>query len=331
MFGRLVITLLFRACLAAVIRDTSAVTPTTVYQFSSSIIPENLLLRPNGQLLVVANSANKVYQLNPNLSSSQPMNVAYSFPGVTSVFGIVEVATDIYAVATGNFTVADGSTPGTWSIWTLDLTNFQPPGYDSGKVVAKQVITPVKTVSNFDGLAILNATAGLLAASDETSGTIWTLDTHHNTVTTLLSSSKLRGVSGSTFNQIGVNGLKIRGNQLYFTVTGMEYLGVVQVDTSTGKAAGPLTTVYNYGEHLDDFNIAPSGNIYLSTLDTNPGGGLLRRAAGTANGQNGTSLVVSEYGTNAVVFQQSSSSSCTLIFLAGLANRVSKASISGAC
>ncbi|KAK4495148.1 hypothetical protein PRZ48_013475 [Zasmidium cellare] len=300
MFGQLVVTLLFRACLAAVVRDTSAVTPSTVYQFSSSIVPENSLLRPNGQLLVVANSATKVYQLNPNLTSSQPLNVVYSFPGVTLVFGIVEVATD-------------------------------PPGYDSGKVVAKQVITPVKTVSNFDGLAILNATAGLLAASDETSGRIWTLDIHHNTVASLLSSPKLRGVSDSTFNQIGVNGLKIRGNQLYCTVTGMDYLGVVQVDTSTGEATGSLAVVFNYGEHLDDFNIVPSGNIYLSTLDTNPGGGLLRRAAGTANGQNGTSLVVSEYGTNAAIFQQSSSSSCTLIFLAGLANRVSKATISGAC
>jgi hypothetical protein len=261
------------------IPSISPVTPELVYTFPTGTTPENISLRSNGQLLVTCLTCSHIFQLDPTSGPSQPKRVVHTFPNALSVTGMVELTTHIFAVGVGSFDVASKLVTGPTSVWTIDLTDYQAPSYNSSRVQANNVASESLAII-FDGSALINASRGLITASDFIAGKIWLVDILNNRTSVLASGVALQGpggVPGSLASSLSVNGLKFQNERVYFTITVEGLFGYVAVNPSTGIARGPLTTAFDCGISLDDFHFAQSGNVYLTTFDT-LGGGILRRA-----------------------------------------------------
>lgn len=246
--------------------------------------------------------------------------------------GIVQLQKDVFAVSVGNYTIDGGPVNGTWNIWLLDIHSYVSPSYDSSKVTAV-LVGSAKQATIIDGLAIVNASRGLITGTDFQQGTIWLTDIALNRTTALITSADLGPNAGGAtgpLGRAGVNGLKFRDNRLYFTTTSSGNYGYVPVNTQTGRATGGINTIFDYSFRLDDFNFAASGNVYLTTFDSWPNGGIYRRASGTPAGQNGTAEVIAEYGTNSVIANDTGSG-CNVIFSAALSNQIMRAGLDGAC
>ncbi|KAF2171423.1 hypothetical protein M409DRAFT_18540 [Zasmidium cellare ATCC 36951] len=308
------------------------VQPETIYTFNSSFIPENTLLRNNNQLLVTCTTCPYIFQLDPTQGQDQTPKLVHTFNGYGSVTGIVQLQKDVFAVSVGNYTISGGPVNGTWNIWLLDLRSYVPPSYDPSKVTAV-LMGSATQATIIDGLAIVNASRGLIAGTDFQQGTIWLTDIALNRTTALITSADLGPNAGGAtgpLGRAGVNGLKFRDSRLYFTTTSSGNYGYVPVNTQTGQATGGITTLFDYSFRLDDFNFAASGNVYFTTFDSSPNGGIYRRASGTPAGQNGTTEVIAEYGTNSVIANDTGSG-CNVIFSAALRNQVLRARLEGAC
>ena len=309
-------------------------TSEVIYQFLPTMLPENTILRPNGQMLVTCLTCATISQLDPNLGPTQERRTVFTFPaGVINVLGIVELSKDKYAVAVAQVNPTSAEVSGPPAVWTVDLTQYQAPTYDSSKVKAEQV-APGSTALLFDGLAIINTRKGLLAATDFGEGKIWLVDIQKHTTTVLIDSPLLKE-SSSASNLTSLlslaNGLKIKGNRLYFTSSTAGNYGYVPVDLSTGKATADPTIIYEYGLSLDDFNFGPTtGDTYFTTF-AKPNGGIIRRPANTPNGQDGSKMILLKFGTNSIIPRNTANGECQLLFTVFLEAQIARATIPGPC
>ena len=85
---------------------------------------ENLAFRPsNGDLLFGLVTEPSLYQLEGPLNQATA-KLLYEFPDVASVFGMLEIADDVFAVVVGNFsTTTVTATEGSFSLWKVDFAN----------------------------------------------------------------------------------------------------------------------------------------------------------------------------------------------------------------
>lgn len=98
------------------------VTVRDVWQFSDPTWVENVAVRSNGHLLVTVASRPDLYQIDP--TGGAPLLV-HTFPQYISLLGIAEIESDVFAVVTGNVTLATlTSIQGTFSsCFVCDLTH----------------------------------------------------------------------------------------------------------------------------------------------------------------------------------------------------------------
>jgi hypothetical protein len=83
----------------------------TVTQFPNLTWVENLAVRSNGQVLVTLLTTPELVLVDPFNDGKQV--VVHQFPNVVGLTGIAEIAEDVFAVASGNFSVKTfSSTPG---------------------------------------------------------------------------------------------------------------------------------------------------------------------------------------------------------------------------
>jgi hypothetical protein len=327
----LLLLLTFCALIAEAANQTNAVKePFVIYTFNSTIIPENIVLRRNNQLLVSCLTCPGLYQLDPTQGSGQipkvgflgtpithtwriitssALQVAHEFTGYTSTTGIVELEPDIFALGLDNFTLEGGPVRGTWNLWTVDLRNCVAPEYDSRQVRITRIASAPHAF--LGGITIVNRSRGLIAATDYAHGTLWLVDIVNKHSSPIITSPQLVANTGA--GEIGVNGLKYKDGKLYFMTTTTGLYGYVPINGTTGSAIGGVVPIFDYAFELDDFVFAPSGNLYLTKLNSTSGG-VCRRLAGARSGQNETIKVVAQYGTNSVVVNDKSCG-CTFFLL----------------
>lgn len=80
--------------------STATVKTRTIYHFLEPTFIENIVIRPNGHLLLTTFREGSVYNLDPNAASPEPELVA-KLPGTTALTGIVQIEYDTYAVTGG--------------------------------------------------------------------------------------------------------------------------------------------------------------------------------------------------------------------------------------
>lgn len=229
----------------------SAVSVTPLYQFPLGSWLENIVVRPNGHILLTRFDVPELWEINPfSPSTSYDASIVYTFANTTGLTGIAEIAPDIFAVAAGT----GNNTAGSFSIWKI--------GMDArGTATATKVISiPEATILN--GMALLSPHAGgTILVGDSAQGLVYRVNmTNGDHSVAIQDPAMLANASPA----IGVNGLKIRHGHLYFTNTLQGTLSRIPINSWTGVATGPVNVITSSVFGADDFTLDSSGTPYVA-------------------------------------------------------------------
>lgn len=270
-------------------------TLTSIHEFTLGTWVENLALRANGQILATLLNTPQVYQVDPDSSSSQPLTLVHTFPSYLGCLGITELGLDIFYVVTGNFSfTAAGSTPGSYSVWKLNMAGFTA----GGAPAAATKIADFPQSVFLNGMTVLQPTGGdTLMIADSGAGAVWSLNVSTGAVDKIITDPLMAPTSGA-IPAIGINGLKIRNQDLYFSNSDQGLLGKVGLNPD-GSAKGPATVILRNAPSSDDFQLDLLENMFVAGNNELGFHGILEDADGPPDVVSNSSLVV---GSTAVEF-----------------------------
>jgi len=155
----------------------------------------------------------------------------------------------------GNYTVAEfAGALGSFAIWSLDVRSPTAP-------VAKKIAS-IPDAQALNGMTAVKESPGLLLIADSALGLIWSLNATSGTYQKAIQ-DPLLGPSVSF--PLGINGLHVHKNTLYFTNSAQGVFGKVGI-TSAGKATGKVTMIAkdSTGNKYDDFALDWQGNAWIT-------------------------------------------------------------------
>jgi hypothetical protein len=238
----------------------------TLYQFPKDTWVENLAVRSNNYLLLTLVTSPQLYMLDPRRTASSTL--VYTFPSALALFAIVETSPDIFAVISGNFTLAGGTTPGSYSVWSVDLSDIYI-GHDGALSSVPKVrkIADIQTAQMLDGMTLLSEAEGLVLIGDIHAGVIYRLDIHTGEYKITINNSLTATASIPILGSSGVNGISVHDGQLYLANSGKGLIGRLPINND-GTAAGEpviIARVLDATEQFDDFDIGKFGEIFAVT------------------------------------------------------------------
>lgn len=268
-FGALFLSTVFGTAFGAS-SNSSDDTVSTVFQLQDNgTWFENLVVRQNGHLLATRIDVPEVWTIDPNADNVGSR--LSTIPNTTSLLGITEIEQDVYAVVAGNFSIEKvQSTPGSYSIWTVDLSGAK------ANTPKTRLLTAIPEAEFLDGLIPFGK--DLCLVSDAQKGAIWRVNVRTGEYSQALSHPNMAPADGQPV-PVGVNGIKIRDNYVYYSTTTRQILARVPVDENA-SAAGDVEDVVS-GLIVDDFWLLEDGTAYLATNTLNsvvkvlPGGGVM--------------------------------------------------------
>ncbi|KAI9790545.1 MAG: hypothetical protein M1816_005052 [Peltula sp. TS41687] len=227
---------------------------TIVHQFPPGIWVENLAVRRNGLIIAISGTSPLLYQLDPESPPSSEPTVLYDFSAAgDGLRGIVEVDEDVFAVE-----VSDCSQPvlalvcpqGSTSVWEVDLQGY----YGSrGRNARVRKAAEVPSELQLNGMATLKrGSDALVLIADSQLGVVWKLAMHTGENSVVIRDDSMVGSAGVP--PVGINGLHIRGDRLWFTNSAKGTLNVMPIDPATGEKRGEAK-VMTLGPFVDDFEL----------------------------------------------------------------------------
>jgi hypothetical protein len=259
-----------RSHLAQQLPKLATVTP--VYRFAKGTWVENIAVRANGNLLVTRNDQPELWQVEAP-SSKPAVSLVHHFANATRLAGITEFAPDQFAVITSDAPKPNEmGSKGPGHIWRVDLS-----GASGGGALAKAKVTrvtetasPVPNSTWLNGLAALPGPATAVLAGDSQVGMVYRVDLATGKAAVALADADTMDGYGVA----GVNGVRVRGNMLYYTNTMKGLFARVPIDGASGKATGPPEVLVRDIDGVDDFALGPGEDeAYL----TNPLASLVYR------------------------------------------------------
>ncbi|RDW69884.1 hypothetical protein BP5796_08281 [Coleophoma crateriformis] len=246
----------------------------TVYQFSNPSWIENLAVRSNGQLLLNVLSTPDLYLLDPMAEYSEPY-LLYRFPNSLGLLGITEMQEDVFYILSGNFSVTTGDTgPGTYAVWKVDLTLYTlGKPWDPESAISKVVDMPEAKLLNSLMPLQITAEGGIVLISDSALGAVWQLDVSTGDYSILLAFPEMTFPTGASL-PIGINGLRLRGDWLYWANSEQDTFCRVKID-SEGQAISAVETLVSNVTFIDDFAFDRQGNAWVA-LDLSSELGVIR-------------------------------------------------------
>ena len=227
-----------------------------VYQFKEQTALENLAPRSNGQLVLTVSSQPAIYNIDPS-KQNQPPRLLQQFPNASSAAGIAEIAPDVFAVVVGNWSTATfQAIPGTFSVWSVDLTTSTPTA---------KIISPMPEAAGLNGATTLDGSPDILLIADSTLGAVWRLN-----LTTGDYSIAIQDPLFSNWSSpipIGINGIRTFRGSLYFLNSAQGSYGRVPI-SSDGSATGEVEVITRVGVPqvvFDDFDMDWAGNAWIAT------------------------------------------------------------------
>ncbi|KAI1422123.1 hypothetical protein F5Y12DRAFT_717751 [Xylaria sp. FL1777] len=224
---------------------------------------ENIALRRNGDLLVTMLSPNaSIYSIQEPLSGSPKASII-NIANATGLLGITETAPDVFAVAGGLFgTGIAVPVPGSMGIWEVDFRGPEPTTRLVTKIAEAGILNGVASVPSCPSSAILVA--------DNELSLIWRVDLKTGEYETAAEVPEMKGLSNATV-PLGVNGVKTRGEYLYFSNSNLASIfrlpidkrGVAAKDAKAERVA-KLDTGF-----VDDFVIDEEGKYWGATNSGN--------------------------------------------------------------
>lgn len=242
---------------------TALIQPQVIHEFPLGTWLENLALRtsyPSGVLVNMLSSPDMY--LIPTDPPSPPIHIAH-IPNHLGLMGITEVGHDVFYTIAGNFSVDTFHVQrGSFSIWEVDLRGL--PGLPGNLTAKTRKVANVPT-GFLNGLTALNAVEGILLAADSELGVVWSINVRTGETGVAINDTSMSPVQSSTV-PLGINGLHIVDQNLYFTNTNKASLSRVPLDMTNGEAIGPVTTLVESLEiYPDDFTVDFRGNVWLAS------------------------------------------------------------------
>ncbi|RFU34148.1 hypothetical protein B7463_g2232, partial [Scytalidium lignicola] len=217
---------------------------------------ENLAITSTGTLLATRVDVPEIWSIDPTTGEGKKL---ISFPSpTTSVTGIDELRPNFFAIGAGQYDLTKGTIPGTWGVWTYDLS-------EPSKAPVK--VTDVPPIGLLNGLATWDETHVFVV--DSTFGKIFSVDVIQGTFDTV-SDDELLAPGEGAFIPLGVNGIKVHPSDrhVYITNSARMFFGRLLV-SADGKAAGPVEVLAR-GFLTDDFAFGPNGeDVYITTHGSN--------------------------------------------------------------
>ncbi|KAJ4387597.1 hypothetical protein N0V93_008193 [Gnomoniopsis smithogilvyi] len=240
--------------LAVCLSTMAPAVATQIFAFASFFI-ENLHVLPNGKILLITlNSPGLLYSLDPNAenpesSVTQIANLP-DFHNINGVTGIAPLGDGLIAI-TGGIHTSYAFQDGSMHLYIVSLME---------NTVIENIAVP--GTSSLNGLAALNAHT--LLSADSIGGRIIRIDTLTKAVSVVVESEIL--APGSSGLAIGINGLKVHGNFVYFTNSNLGIFGRLPIDEE-GNQVGAIEVLArstSASDIYDDFTFDSAGNAYVA-------------------------------------------------------------------
>ncbi|KAH8911151.1 hypothetical protein BR93DRAFT_322416 [Coniochaeta sp. PMI_546] len=236
-----------------------------VHQFPNHTWLENIVVKSNGDLLVTALIPNAaLYQISDPSTSKPSVTLIHNFTCVDGLLGISETKPDVFAVVGGNFTSPGVQINGSFSAWEVDLSRGIHEYNEKNPAIVK-LITAIKPAAFLNGLETLPHTPTTVLTSDSTLGVVWRLDTVTGHFNKALDFPEMKVAPGAPL-AIGINGIRISKDTLYWTNSFERTIYRVKVDKNGSVAAGAAVKKVVQIEEaafLDDFAIDSDGIIWV--------------------------------------------------------------------
>ncbi|KAJ7204291.1 hypothetical protein C8J57DRAFT_1485434 [Mycena rebaudengoi] len=197
------------------------------------------------------------------LHDSVRLRVVKAIPHHYKVCGsIVEYRPDVYAITASklNATTARAE-PGSVAIWSVDFSDsFARP------VVTKMASLPPLNDSLHNGLAIIPGRPDLILSAESVAGSVWEINIHTGASRIVIQDASMAPGTDERAVVVGINGLHVYGNALYFTNSGRGTYSRLSLDVRGAhiKAAGAVQQLVHVEGTPDDFAIDAKGRAWVS-------------------------------------------------------------------
>lgn len=232
---------------------------------------ENIAVRSTGTILATRVDVPELWEINPATGTGTA--IATFPPPISTVTGITELTPEVFALGVGQYNLGTGTVPGSYSIWTLDLSSSSADGTYHPKLV-----TQIPEAGLINGLTTGDAGKGIVLAADSEFFALYKIDIPSGSYTKTLADETMTVPPGAPI-QLGINGVKIRNGYLYFTNSMRETFYRVPVGEDF-KATGAVEAVAT-GFPQDDFVFGADGTAYVATHGANT---VVKVAAGSKEG-----------------------------------------------
>lgn len=217
-----------------------------IYQFELGSDIESVVVSRSGELLVTRNDVPELWQIDPLIKEATLLS---TFPGVTGLSGIAEIGPNEYVALGGNY--SDPSTAaGSFVAWHVSV--------DQKRATISQ-ITSIPQAWFLNDIEPLDQAKGLYLLSDSAQGLVYRLDVQKGEVVPVLDEPTMKPTAGF---DIGVNGLAVHSNYLYYANSAQQILCRVEINTTTGQAKKGAEIIVETA--VDDFIFDSWGDIYAA-------------------------------------------------------------------
>ncbi|KAJ5129136.1 uncharacterized protein N7515_005175 [Penicillium bovifimosum] len=234
----------------------------TLFQFpNNGSWIDNLVVRSDGNLLLTRLDTPEVWLVN---TTSGNATLVYSFPNVTSCFGISEIENDVFAVIVGNFsTKTFQPAAGSFSLQKLDFTNIPSSAEErqSENPSASEIAALPETVAP-NGMATFSRASNLVLIADSPKGVIWKVNTKTGDYTVALNDTTMLPAKGQSL-PLGVNSLTVLDDYVHYTSTTQMKYCRVKVDLDANPI-GDFEVVAS-GFLPDNIEVTEDGTAYIPT------------------------------------------------------------------
>jgi len=244
---------------------------TIVQADSVGIWLENIAVRKNGALLVTQLRPAILLAVQDPTSRTPSLDSIYTWtaPNVTDLLGITETSPDTFNVIAGNATADAQGYPGTFSSWEV---KFASP---SSQTPSVRKIANIPEAKLLNGNVALPANPSIVLIADSQFGQLFRLDTRTGRYEVLASGPQLKPypeIHGDAVG-FGINGVKIRGDYLYFSNSNLCTIFRVRItpDGYIARRGDVEASIEKYADlnalatFVDDFAVGEDGTIWALT------------------------------------------------------------------
>ncbi|KAI0469911.1 NHL repeat-containing protein [Xylariaceae sp. FL0804] len=212
---------------------------------------ENLAVRSNGNLLVTRFDAPELWSID---TTTQEATQVATFDDCIQSAGIIELGSDVFAVITGNFTLTDGATAGSWAIRKVDFN-------------AGSSTPAVSTIATLPDAEFLNGLTKLdddnLLMGDMTQGLIYKLVVSTGEYNVVAQDASMEPAADAPL-PAGIDGVRYHGGFIYFSNIYGKTFNRVAVDSTSGSPTGAVENIFE-NISADDFAFSTDGSAYVAT------------------------------------------------------------------